>query len=54
MASEPHHPRTDDETPEVRNPVEARQGFLDRPVVVVMVVSIVLLLVGYAVIIGFW
>ena len=32
----------------VESPVEARQGFLDRPVLVVLVTSTVLLLVVYA------
>jgi hypothetical protein len=31
----------------VENPVEARQGFLDRPVLAVLVVSVTLLLVLY-------
>jgi hypothetical protein len=31
----------------VESPVEARQGFLDRPVLAVLVVSVVLLLVLY-------
>ena len=32
----------------VETPVEARQGFLDRPVLAVLVVSVALLLVLYA------
>lgn len=31
----------------VESPVEARQGFLDRPVLTVLVVSVMLLLVLY-------
>ena len=31
----------------VESPVEARQGFLDRPVLVVLIVSIALVLVLY-------
>jgi hypothetical protein len=31
----------------VENPVEARQGFLDRPVLVVLVVSVALVLILY-------
>lgn len=34
----------------VESPVEARAGFLDRPVLVVLVVSVVLIVVLYAVI----
>jgi hypothetical protein len=34
----------------VENPVEARQGFLDRPVLVVLAVSVALLVVLYALI----
>jgi hypothetical protein len=34
----------------VESPVEARQGFLDRPVLVVLVVSLSLVLVLYALI----
>ena len=34
----------------VESPVEARQGFLDRPVLAVLVVSLSLLLVLYALI----
>jgi hypothetical protein len=34
----------------VENPVESRQGFLDRPVLVVLAVSIALLVVLYALI----
>ena len=39
----------------VENPVEARQGFLDRPVLVVLVVSLSLIVVLYALMyIGFF
>jgi len=31
----------------VENPVEARQGFLDRPVLVVLAVSVTLVLILY-------
>ena len=34
----------------VESPVEARQGFLDRPVLVVLVVSITLIVALYALI----
>jgi hypothetical protein len=34
----------------VENPVEARQGFLDRPVLAVLVASVAILLVLYALI----
>jgi hypothetical protein len=34
----------------VETPVEARQGFLDRPVLVVLVVSLSLIIVLYALI----
>ena len=34
----------------VETPVEARQGFLDRPVLVVLVVSLTLVVVLYALI----
>ncbi len=34
----------------VESPVEARQGFLDRPVLAVLVVSIALVLILYALI----
>ena len=34
----------------VENPVEARQGFLDRPVLVVLAVSLGLMVVLYAMI----
>lgn len=34
----------------VENPVEARQGFLDRPVLAVLVVSVLLVLILYALI----
>jgi hypothetical protein len=33
----------------VETPVEARQGFLDRPVLIVLVASIVLVVVAFAV-----
>jgi len=33
----------------VETPVEARQGYLDRPVLVVLVASIVLVVVAFAV-----
>jgi hypothetical protein len=32
----------------VENPVEARQGFLDRPVLVVLVISLSLIVILYA------
>jgi hypothetical protein len=34
----------------VENPVESRQGFLDRPVLLVLVVSLSLVLILYALI----
>jgi hypothetical protein len=37
------------ETRPVETPVEARQGYLDRPVLVVLVVSIVLVLVAFGI-----
>ena len=32
----------------VETPVESRQGFLDRPVLVVLVASVALVLIGFA------
>ena len=31
----------------VETPVEARQGFLDRPVLVVLITSVVLVVIGF-------
>ncbi len=43
------------EKPEVLSPVKARQGFLDRPVLAVLLVSITLVVLGFAgVFLGFW
>lgn len=36
------------QTRPVETPVEARQGFLDRPVLIVLVVSIVLVVAAFA------
>jgi len=56
MSHEPDRRATDQgpthEIREVRNPVEARQGFLDRPVLAILIASIVLLVLGYVVIVG--
>lgn len=38
-----------DADPAVETPVEARQGFLDRPVLVVLVVGLALAMVGWIV-----
>lgn len=39
----------------VETPVEARQGFLDRPVLVVLVASVALVLIGFALVyLGFF
>ena len=38
-----------DADPAVETPVEARQGFLDRPVLVVLVVGLALAMVGWVV-----
>jgi hypothetical protein len=50
-----HHHNATDERPEVLNPVEARQGFLDRPVLAILVASTALVVLGFAgVFLGFW
>ncbi|WP_156412203.1 hypothetical protein [Bosea sp. Root483D1] len=38
-----------DADPAVETPVEARQGFLDRPVLIVLVAGLVLALVGWGI-----
>ncbi|MGE7473011.1 hypothetical protein ACQKLX_26520 [Bosea sp. NPDC003192] len=38
-----------DSDPAVETPVEARQGFLDRPVLVVLVAGLVLAMIGWVV-----
>jgi hypothetical protein len=42
-----------DVDPAVETPVEARQGFLDRPVLVVLIVGLMLAIVGWFAV-GMW
>ena len=47
-AHEPYHDTARDDRPVERTPIEARQGFLGRPVLMVLIVGLVLAMLAWA------